>query len=99
MLAIDANSGWVYLLASLVALVLLWVGFRLGRLVSSISHKGQLASREQEMLIARRGFRTLYEQECHRQTQVNREWQRGKFCPHLLHLRSSVLLRLNSCAA
>jgi hypothetical protein len=43
--------------------VLLYVGFRIGRLIASLNASKQIADKEQELFTAQKGFKNLYEQE------------------------------------
>ena len=45
------------------ALVLLVVGYRLGRIVGGISASKKLAQKEQDLFTAQKGFKAMYEQE------------------------------------
>jgi hypothetical protein len=46
-----------------IAIVLLYIGFRIGRLVASLNAAKQIAEKEQELFTAQKGFKNLYEQE------------------------------------
>ena len=50
-------------LYSVAGLVLLILGYQLGRVVASFGHRGEITKREQELFMAQKGFKTLYEQE------------------------------------
>jgi hypothetical protein len=50
-------------LYSLAGLLALFIGYRLGRLVSGIGASRQIAQREQELFTTQKGFKNLYEQE------------------------------------
>ena len=52
-----------FILYGLIALVLLFLGYRVGRLVGSIAAGKLLAFKEQELFTAQKGFKNLYEQE------------------------------------
>jgi len=52
-----------YVLAGIAAVILLTIGFYIGRGMAGIAHRRVLAGREQELFTAQRGFKTLYEQE------------------------------------
>jgi cell division protein FtsB len=52
-----------YIFAVLLALGLLYLGFRLGRWAGANASARLIAAREQELFTAQRGFKTLYEQE------------------------------------
>jgi len=73
MLAIETVTFLIYVLAGVCALILLWVGYRIGRLTGGLSAKKHIATREQEMLTAQRGFKTLYEQDVEKLRQENAE--------------------------
>ena len=46
-----------------VAAVLVYLGFRLGKLIGSIANNRAMAQKEQELFTAQKGFKTLYESE------------------------------------
>src|SRR5215204_5299867 len=50
-------------LYSLAAVLALFIGYRLGRMIGGVSAKRQLAAREQDLFTTQKGFKTLYEQE------------------------------------
>jgi cell division protein FtsB len=50
-------------LYSLAAALVLFIGYRLGRMIGGMSAKRQLAAREQDLFTTQKGFKTLYEQE------------------------------------
>lgn len=50
-------------LYGVVAVVLLFVGYRVGRLFGALSASKSITQKEQELFTAQRGFKTLYEQE------------------------------------
>jgi cell division protein FtsB len=50
-------------LYAVAAAVLLFIGYRLGRLVGSLASSKALAQKEQELFTAQKGFKNLYEQE------------------------------------
>src|SRR4051812_15220436 len=50
-------------LYSLAGAVVLFIGFRLGRLVGSVAASRVIAQKEQELFTTQKGFRTLYEQD------------------------------------
>jgi predicted RNase H-like nuclease (RuvC/YqgF family) len=50
----------LYCIAAVVILVL---GYQIGKFVASFGHKTDIARREQELFTAQKGFKTLYEQE------------------------------------
>jgi hypothetical protein len=47
----------------LVVAVILFAGYRLGRLVGAVAANKSLAAKEQELFTAQKGFKNLYEQE------------------------------------
>jgi cell division protein FtsB len=51
------------ILYSVAALIALFIGYRLGRMVGGVVARRQIATREQELFTAQKGFKTLYEQE------------------------------------
>ena len=51
------------ILYSVAALIALFIGYRLGRIVGGVVARRQIATREQELFTAQKGFKTLYEQE------------------------------------
>ena len=52
-----------YVIASVAAVVLLFLGYHLGRLLAGSTHRRAIASKEQELFTTQKGFRTLYETE------------------------------------
>ena len=46
-----------------VAVVLIYIGLRLGKLFGSIATNRAMAQKEQELFVAQKGFKTLYESE------------------------------------
>ena len=50
-------------LYSVVTLVVMFVGYRLGRLIGSLAASRLVAQKEQELFTTQKGFKTLYEQE------------------------------------
>ena len=46
-----------------IALVVLYIGFRIGRFFASLDASKQIAAKEQELFTAQKGFKNLYEQE------------------------------------
>lgn len=50
-----------YVIASAAAIVLLFLGYQAGRMFAGVGHRKLLASKEQELFTAQKGFRTLYE--------------------------------------
>jgi cell division protein FtsB len=50
-------------LYSLAGAIVLFIGFRLGRLVGSVAASRVIAQKEQELFTTQKGFRTLYEQD------------------------------------
>jgi hypothetical protein len=57
------NGTLEVLLYSVAGIVLLVVGYKLGRLIGAGSTARAIAAREQELFTAQKGFKTLYEQE------------------------------------
>ncbi len=57
------NGTLEVILYSVAAIVLLFVGYRLGRLIGSSAAAHSIAQKEQELFTAQKGFKTLYEQE------------------------------------
>lgn len=51
------------ILYSVAGLLVLFIGYRLGRLFGSLSASRLMAQKEQELFTTQKGFRTLYEQE------------------------------------
>jgi len=51
------------ILYSIAGVVLLFLGYRIGRWIEAIIKAKHIASREQELFTTQRGFKTLYEQE------------------------------------
>jgi len=52
-----------YLLAAVVAILLLWLGYQVGRLIGNAGASRLIAAKEQELFTAQKGFKSLYEQE------------------------------------
>ena len=52
-----------YALYALVGLVLLFLGYRLGRMIGTITSGKLVAAKEQELFTAQKGFKNLYDQE------------------------------------
>ena len=50
-------------LYSLVAAIVLFIGYRIGRAIGSLSASRLLAAKEQDLFTAQKGFKTLYETE------------------------------------
>jgi cell division protein FtsB len=50
-------------LYSLAGAIVLFIGFRLGRIVGSVAASRVIAQKEQELFTTQKGFRTLYEQD------------------------------------
>jgi cell division protein FtsB len=50
-------------LYGLAGLLLLYLGYRIGRMIGTLSAAKIVASKEQELFTTQRGFKTLYEQE------------------------------------
>ena len=51
------------ILYGLIGIVLLFLGYRLGRLVGALAAGKLIAAKEQELFTAQKGFKNLYEQE------------------------------------
>jgi hypothetical protein len=52
-----------YVIASVTGLVLLFLGYQLGRMTAGVGHRKAMALKEQELFTSQKGFRTLYESE------------------------------------
>ncbi|MGE5610035.1 MAG: hypothetical protein ACM359_12340, partial [Bacillota bacterium] len=52
-----------YALATVAAVLLLYLGYRLGRWVAGVSASKMIGQKEQELFTAQKGFKNLYEQE------------------------------------
>ena len=50
-------------LYSVAAAVVLFIGYRLGRMIGALAASRQVALKEQELFTTQKGFKTLYEQE------------------------------------
>ena len=57
------NNTLEIVLLCVAAAVLLGLGYRIGRLIGSVSASKQLARKEQDLFTAQKGFKNLYEQE------------------------------------
>ncbi len=57
------NATLEVVLYTAAAVVILFLGYRLGRLFGSLHSSKQIAQKEQELLTAQKGFKNLYEQE------------------------------------
>src|SRR5215216_1249340 len=57
------NGTLEVILYSVAGLVLLVIGYKLGRMIGSGSARRAIAEKEQELFTAQKGFKTLYEQE------------------------------------
>ena len=51
------------ILYCVAATIVLFIGYRLGRMIGALRASRQIAAREQELFTTQRGFKTLYEQE------------------------------------
>lgn len=51
------------ILYSIVGALLLFIGYRLGRLLGGVAARRHVAAREQDLFTAQKGFKALYEQE------------------------------------
>jgi len=58
-----SNPTLEVILYAAAAVVLLFLGYRLGRLIGSLASSKALAQKEQELFTAQKGFKNLYEQE------------------------------------
>ncbi len=61
------------ILYSVVGAVLLFIGYRVGRLFESLASSKRLAAKEQELFTTQRGFKTLYDQEISKLQSSNTE--------------------------
>src|SRR5689334_22209880 len=52
-----------YVIASVAAIALLFLGYQVGRMFANMGHRKTLATKEQELFTTQKGFRTLYETE------------------------------------
>src|SRR4051812_27837547 len=52
-----------YIVAAFAAVVVVFLRFKAGEAIASSSHRRVIASREQELFTAQKGFKTLYENE------------------------------------
>jgi predicted lactoylglutathione lyase len=57
------NQTVDYALYAFVGLVLLFLGYRIGRMIGTLASSKLIASKEQELFTAQKGFKNLYEQE------------------------------------
>ena len=57
------NQTVDYVLYALVGAVLLFIGYRLGRMIGTLASSKLIAAKEQELFTAQKGFKNLYEQE------------------------------------
>ncbi len=60
-----------YTLTAVAAVLLLWIGFRVGRWAGNLSSTKLIASKEQELFTAQRGFKSVYDQEISQLKQQN----------------------------
>src|SRR5690349_12712770 len=60
-----------YILSAVVAVLLLWIGFRAGRWAGNLASSKLIAAKENELFTAQRGFKTVYEQELSQLKQEN----------------------------
>lgn len=63
----------VYILAAIVAVILLILGHRAGQWTSTRGHRRALAEKENELFTAQKGFKNLYEREAEALKNENRE--------------------------
>lgn len=59
------NGTLEVILYSVAGVALLFIGYRLGRLIGASGAQRAIAIKEQELFTAQKGFKTLYEQELH----------------------------------
>ena len=57
------NQTLDYILYAAAAVVLLFVGYRVGRMIGTLASSKLIASKEQELFTAQKGFKNLYESE------------------------------------
>jgi hypothetical protein len=57
------NQTLDYILYGTAGAVLLFVGYRVGRMIGTIASSKLIASKEQELFTAQKGFKNLYESE------------------------------------
>ena len=57
------NQTFDFILYGLIGLVLLFIGYRVGRMIGTMAATTLIASKEQELFTAQKGFKNLYEQE------------------------------------
>ena len=62
-LPLTHNPTLDFVLYSLAGLVLLYLGYRVGRSVGTLTASKLIAAKEQELFTTQRGFKTLYDQE------------------------------------
>ena len=82
------SPGVQYLFIALMAVgtaVLLFVGYRLGRWVGTIGASRLIASKEQELFTAQKGFKTVYEHE-----QANLKKENSMLIEKVKHLEAKV---------
>src|ERR1700684_3366850 len=58
-----ANQTLEVALYTVAAVILLFLGYRIGRLVGSLIASKALSQKEQDLFTAQKGFKNLYEQE------------------------------------
>jgi cell division protein FtsB len=69
----SGNHTLDVILYSVVAAVLLLIGYRVGRLIGTLGASKLIASKEQELFTTQRGFKTLYDQELAKLQSANAE--------------------------
>jgi hypothetical protein len=57
------NETLDYILYAVAAVILLFVGYRVGRMIGMLASSRLIAAKEQELFTAQKGFKTLYESE------------------------------------
>ena len=60
-----------YALTVVAAVLLLWIGFRVGRWAGNLSSTKLIAAKEQELFTAQKGFKSVYDQEITQLKQQN----------------------------
>lgn len=65
------NSTIDLILYSAVCVVLLFLGFQVGRMIATLSASKRIAAKEQELFTTQKGFKNLYEQEINSLKQEN----------------------------
>ncbi len=60
-----------YILSAVAVVLLLWIGFRVGRWAGNLASAKLIASKEQELFTAQKGFKSVYDQEINQLRQEN----------------------------